>query len=206
MKDSKKWIIAISLIFMFCPKYLPPLFGLNQTGSITLGIAIGTLILLLSVSLSWPVFLCMFAFAFNGVYTLNEVLRMCMGNSLLWFMMLNGVLISSIEKTGLYRRAALWIACRLITRKSPWLFLFALLLSCLLCGSLMNTTAVYLLFLALSTEVLQQLRVEKGHPFAGIFMIAVMAVSNISHAITPFGHSVTIMVAGEGFEPSTSGL
>ena len=129
-----------------------------------------------------------------------------MGNSLLWFMMLNGVLISSIEKTGLYRRAALWIACRPITRKSPWLFLFALLLSCLLCGSLMNTTAVYLLFLALSTEVLQQLRVEKGHPFAGIFMIAVMAVSNISHAITPFGHSVTIMVAGEGFEPSTSGL
>lgn len=193
MKKSKAILLAIALVLMFGAKYAPPILGLDEIGMATLGVFAGTILLLIGVDLIWPSFLSLFAFAFNGVYTLNESIRLMFGNSVFWFMLINGVVIGVIERTGLLKRVALGIACRPFTKRNPWLFLAAFYLSCFVCGSLMNTTAVALLFFAIAAEVLNVLGIEKGSRFGSLFMFGTLVFSNISHALTPFGHSVTMV-------------
>lgn len=193
MNTKKKILIAVSFVLMFDFKYFPPVMGLNPTGMATLGITVGTIILLIGVNLVWPAFLCMLAFAVNGVYTLNQAISGTLGSSIFWFMLINAMVIGAIEKTGLLRRVALWLVCRPIAKKSPWMFLGIFVLAELICGSLMNTTAVCLLFLALAKEIMDAVHVEKGSRFGATMMVVGAAISNVSHAITPFGHSNTIL-------------
>lgn len=101
MNTKKKILLVISLVLMFGFKYFPPIMGLNPIGMATLGITVGTIILLIGVNLIWPAFLCMLAFAVNGVYTLNQAIAGTLGGSIFWFMLINAMVIGAIEKTGL---------------------------------------------------------------------------------------------------------
>ncbi len=56
--SMKKLILsAVGILFMFCGG-LPPMFGLSELGMQVAGIFIGTVLLWLFVSVSWPSVLC----------------------------------------------------------------------------------------------------------------------------------------------------
>lgn len=207
---TKKWVLTIiSLILLFGFKYFPPVMGLNPIGMATLGITIGTIILLLGVNMVWPTFLAILAFAVNGVYTLNQAISGTFGGSIFWFLLINGMVIGAIEKTGLLKRIALRLLCLPIAKKSPWAFITIYLGSILLLGSLMNTTAVVLLFLALGNEILDTIGVVKGGrgaAFGKVIIFSVCCLGNISHAMTPFGHSNAIMTINYFNELGTPNL
>lgn len=193
MKPYQKVCTILALILMFGGKYFPSVLGLNPVGMATVCIFIATVLLLITVSLSWPVLLMLFAFAFNGIYTFNGAMKDCFGNTIFWFVLFNSIAIGAIERTGLLKRIALNLISNPIAQKSPWLFLITFYTALLLCGSVMNTTAVTLLFFALMFEVLKALDIQKGNRTGINMLFVVMIMANISHAATPFGHTITMM-------------
>ena len=64
--NAKKWVVVVvSLFLMFGMGYIPPMFGLSVLGMQVAGIFLGTVLLWLFVSVSWPSVLCIVALMFT---------------------------------------------------------------------------------------------------------------------------------------------
>lgn len=193
MKRYKYVLIVIALFLMFFNSVLPPALGLSRSGMSIVCIFLGTLILLMGVSLTWPAFLMVLAFAFNDVYSISTALQMSLGHKTVWLVALCGILMGAISRTGLLRRMALFLIKRPTLQKDPWLLLGGFFLTLILLGSVMNVTAVCILFSSLAGEILQSLGVKKGDRFGELMFMGVLVFSGLSYCITPFAHSTPIL-------------
>lgn len=194
MKPYKWIVIIVSLFLMFFNELIPPIMGLNTLGMSILCIFAGTMALLLIVDLNWPLLLSILAYGKCGVYTVNEAISMSLGNSVFWFVALSGLLIVALERSGVIKRIALWFLTRPFNKGHPWRFVGSLFLSAMLIGSIMDPTALIILFAALTEEVLKLLGHKKGDRFGELLMIGILVFVGISYGITPIGHPVPVMM------------
>ena len=65
---------------MFFSKFLPPVFGLSSLGMQIGGIFIGTILLWMFVSVTWPSLLAIVALILTPLYTYTEGLSASMGD------------------------------------------------------------------------------------------------------------------------------
>lgn len=189
-----QWVITIVSIFLMYGNVLLPSFpGLSQTGMSILCIFAGTMMMLLFVSLTWPVVLSVMAYAFCGVYSLPTAVSMSFGHHIFWFVAFSGMIMNALNREGMLRRLAIWMISRPFTKKSPWLFLSTYFFVIMLIGSIMDVTAATILFSGLTAEILYSLGVEKGDRFGEIIMLGVHVLCGLSYGITPISHSVPIL-------------
>ncbi len=193
MKPKKLIIAILCILLMFFGKFLPPIMGLSQLGMAALTIFVGTLVMMLAVDTVWSGFVTLLASAATGLFTFTQAVQTALGNSIFWFLIIGTMVLGAMERTGLLKRLAFSLIRRPFVRKSPWMFISAFLLSAYLTATLMNLTATVLLFLALCANMMQELKIEKGSPFAAQLMASIMIVCVMANGMTALGHSVPLV-------------
>lgn len=194
MKPSQWIITAISAFLMFGSGLLPPLFGINPIGMSIIGIFIGTMLLLLFVNLAWPLFLCILAYAMAGVYKLDQAIVLSLGNPVFWLVLMSGLLISVLNECGVIKRVAIYFLSIESVRKNPWLFVGTLFLLTLAIGSIMDPTALIVVMVALTDEILVTLGIKKGERFGELIMLGILVFVGLSYGTTPVGHPVPVVM------------
>ena len=90
--NTKKWIFTVvGILLMFGCQFLPPMFGLSQLGMQVAGIFIGTIILWLFVSVTWPSILCIVALIMSPLYTYSSGLSASMGGWIVSFVLFSSM-------------------------------------------------------------------------------------------------------------------
>lgn len=189
-----QWLVtAIGVFLLFFNSVLPPIIGLNPVGMATLCIFAGMILMMVFVSLSWPVMLAVFAYYACGIYTMPQALSMSLGHQIVWLVAFSCMLLAAVEDTGLLRRIAIWMISFKITKKNPWIFVGLLFLSIYLVGCVMDVTAICLLYAGIVANILKVLNVEQGNRFGALLQIGVMVFVGMGMSATPIGHSMAVV-------------
>lgn len=76
-----QWVITVfSILLMLFSRFLPPVMGLSSVGMSVLGIFVGTILLWLTVSVSWPCVLCIIALTMTDVYGYSDAMKASFGS------------------------------------------------------------------------------------------------------------------------------
>ena len=192
--DTKKWIVTvISFLLMFCGQFLPPMFGLTQVGMQVAGIFIGTILLWMFVSVTWPSLLCIVALMFTPMYTYSTALNGSMGGWITSFVLFSSMVSWCLAQTGFLKRCAVWFVTRPWAQKNPWLFLGLLFLAPLVIGSFMSPIPAFIVCLPVAEQIFAELKYEKGDRFPQITVLGILFFASLSTAATPIAHTVTTM-------------
>ena len=194
MKDVKKWVFTIvGVLLVLCGGYLPPLFGLNALGMQVAGIFIGTILLWMFVSVTWPSLLCIVALMLSPLYTYSSALSGSMGGWITSFVLFSSMVTYALRQTGFLKRVAVWFVTRPFAKKNPWLFLGLLFLAPLFIGSFMSPIPAFVVCLPIAEQIFAELKYEKGDRFPQIVVLGILFFASLSTAATPIAHTVTTM-------------
>ncbi len=185
--------LIFSLVLMFGCGFFPQFGGLGRTGVGTLSIFLGTMLLLITVDTTWPVLLCICAFAVSGIYSLSDAVRGSLGHQLFWFIIICTTMMSVITKTGILKRIAVWLISRPITKKNPWYLLTAIYLSVFLLGSFITCTPLMVLYKGLFDQIFAVVGYEKGNRTAEKLFMGLLFSAAMSSGFTPFGHPMSLL-------------
>ena len=185
LKTWQYLILGLALVLLFGCGFFPLFGGLNRTGVGTLSIFIGTMLLLITIDTTWPVLLCIAAFAVSGIYTLPEAVRGSLGHQLFWFIIICTTMMSVITRTGVLRRIAVWLISRPITKKNPWYLVTAIYLSVFLLGSFITCTPLMVLYKGLFDQIFAIVGYEKGNRTAEKLFMGLMFSAAMSSGFTP---------------------
>ena len=190
-----QWVITVICAFlMFFNQMLPPVFGLNNVGMGVVCIFVATLVMLLTVSTTWPVLLMIAAFPTSGIYTIAQSLQMTWGHSVVCFMIFNMAMLEVMRQTGVLRRIAVNMVTMPFAKKSPMAFLCCLWGASLLLGSFIDVTANVILFTTLTAEILTSIGLTKEDRFSRLVMLGIMLCCGFSYGVTPIGKPTAIAV------------
>ncbi|MCD8329855.1 MAG: anion permease [Lachnospiraceae bacterium] len=190
----KKWIVVILSIFlMFGTPLLPPLFGLSSLGMQVAGIFVGTILLWLFVSTSWPSVLCIIAFMFTDLYTYSSALQASMGGWIVSFVLFSSMVTYVLGQTGFLKRGAVWFVTRPFTKKNPWIFVALLFLAPLVIGSFMSPVPTFIVFVPIAEQIFHELGYQKGDKFPQIIILGILFFASLSTITTPIAHTVPIL-------------
>ncbi|MBR4579292.1 MAG: SLC13 family permease [Oscillospiraceae bacterium] len=194
MKDTKKWVFTIiGVLLMLCGGFLPPIFGLSQLGMQIACIFVGTILLWMFVSVTWPSLLCIVALILTPLYTYSSALNGSMGGWITSFVLFSSMLTYVLRQTGFLRRVALWIVTRPFAKKNPWLLLGLLFFAPLFIGSFMSPIPAFIVCLPIAEQIFAELKYEKGDRFPQIVVLGILFFASLSTAATPIAHTVTTM-------------
>ena len=192
--NTKKWICTvIGILFLFGCQFLPPMFGLSQLGMQVAGIFIGTIVLWLFVSVTWPSVLCIVALIMSPLYSYSEGLSASMGGWIVSFVLFSSMVTYVLGQTGFLKRCAVWFVTRPFTKKNPWLFLGLLFLAPLVIGSFMSPIPAFIVFVPIAEQIFKELGYEKGERFPQMVILAILFFASLSTITTPIAHTVPIL-------------
>ena len=192
--NAKKWVVVVvSLFLMFGMGYIPPMFGLSVLGMQVAGIFLGTVLLWLFVSVSWPSVLCIVALMFTSLYSYSDALKASMGGWIVSFVLFSSMVTWVLGQTGLLKRVAVWFVSRPFTKKNPWIFIGLLFLAPLVIGSFMSPVPTFIVFVPIAEQIFEELGYKKGDKFPQVIMLGILFFSSLSTITTPIAHTVPIL-------------
>ena len=194
MKNKRQ--IAMTVIGLLCIfgfRFLPPVLGLSELGMQILGIFIGTIILWLFVSVTWPSVVCIFALMLTPLFTYESVLQGSMGSWVTSFVMFSSMVTYCLGQTGFLRRCAVWFITRPIAKKNQWLFLGLFFLAPLVIGSFMSPVPTFIVFVPIAEQIFKELGYQPEERFPQMIMLSLLCFSSLSTITTPIAHTVPIL-------------
>ncbi len=192
--NVKKWgATVISLFLMFGMGLIQPMFGLSQLGMQVAGIFLGTIILWLFVSVSWPSILCIVALMFTPLYSYSAALKESMGGWIVSFVLFSSMVTYVLGQTGFLKRVAVWFVTRPFTKKNPWIFVGLLFLAPLVIGSFMSPVPTFIVFVPIVEQIFAELDYKKGDRFPQVIILGILFFSSLSTITTPIAHTVPIL-------------
>ena len=196
MNNFKRIMCVISMLLMFCSKFIFNIPGFTPEAIQILGIFIGAIILWLFVAIDWTSVMVLLALSMVPGIGISKVMSSSLGNNTIAFLIFSRILTYSLSSTGVLRRIALTFINSKWASKGPWHFLFMYLLAVLLIGSFIAPTVLFLLFYSLVQEIYTELDVKKGNRYAKLLMVGTAIVTSISCAMTPIAHTFPLMALG----------
>ena len=196
MNNFKRIMCVISMLLMFCSKFIFNIPGFTPEAIQILGIFIGAIILWLFVAIDWTSVMVLLALSMVPGIGISKVMSSSLGNNTIAFLIFSMILTYSLSSTGVLRRIALTSINSKWASKGPWHFLFMYLLSVLLIGSFIAPTVLFLLFYSLVQEIYTELDIKKGNRYAKLLMVGTAIVTSISCAMTPIAHTFPLMALG----------
>lgn len=178
---------------MFFSKFLPPVFGLSSLGMQIGGIFIGTILLWMFVSVTWPSLLAIVALILTPLYTYTEGLSASMGGWITSFILFSSMVTWTLGQTGFLKRCALWFVTRPWAQKRPWLFLSLLFMAPLVIGSFMSPIPAFIVCLPVAEQIFNELHLKKGDRLPQIIVLGILFFASLSTAATPIAHTVTTL-------------
>jgi len=204
MKQTGKWIMtALCVFLMFFSRFLPSLFGLPTLGMQVLGIFIGTILMWMFVSVTWPSLLSILALMMTDLHTYSSALSGSMGGWITSFVLFSSMVTYTLRKTGFLKRMAIWFVTRPWAKRNPWLFLSLLFFAPLAIGSFMSPIPAFVVCLPIAEQVFAELKYEKGDRLPQIVVLGILFFASLSTAATPIAHTVTTLALSQ-YEKSTS--
>lgn len=193
-KQTTKLIMSIiGILIMFLFKFVPAPSGLTAVDMQVIGIFLGTIILWLFVSTTWPSVLAIASVVFTPMYTHAQVLSGSMGSWVTSFVLFSSILTFALSKCGILRRIATWFITRKIGKKNPWMLIFLFLLGPLVMGAFMSPIPTYVVFAAIAEEIFRQLDYKPGERTPQMLILGILSISSLSTAATPIAHTVPIL-------------
>ena len=189
-----KTVLSLAVIAVFW--FLPPVGEITVIGMRTIGVFIGTVLLLSLVDTLWPVFFAFILLNLTGVMTLNEILAGSIGNWIITFVMLSFVLTAALNDAGFTSRLTAWFMTRGFVSKSPWAFVYAYWGISAIVGMFMDQVPAAAFFLGFSAKILQQLGYGRKERFSHMLTIGSVFAVNIGGAATPISHSLALLGMG----------
>lgn len=193
MKNVKRVFSVIAVLCIFGFKYIPAPEGLTPLSMEIAGVFLGTIILWLTVSITWPSLLCIFALALSPLYTVNQALSASLGNWVPSFVLFSSALCYMLSKTGFLKRCAIWFITRPISKKNPWMFLGLLFLAPLAIGSIMSPITTFIIFIPIIEQIFIELGYQKGDRVPKIITLGILCFSSVSTMTTPIAHTFPIL-------------
>lgn len=197
-KMDKKQLIKIIFCFLFILAFwfIPPIGEITTIGIRTIGVFIGTILLLSIVDTLWPVFLSFILLNLSGVMNLNQILAGSVGNWIITFVVLSFILTFALNKSGFTTRLTVWYMSRKFVSKSPWTFVFAYWGISMIVGMFMDQVPATAFFLAFSGKILKELGYGPKDKFSNMLTMGSVFSVNIGGAATPISHSLAILGMG----------
>lgn len=193
MSGKKIAVTVLSFFLMFFCQYVPPVLGLSALGMQVAGIFIGTVLLWLFVSTTWPSVLCIIAFVMTDLYSYSSALSASMGGWIVSFVLFSSMVSYSLGQTGFLRRCAVWFITRPFTKKNPWLFLGLLFLGPLVIGSFMSPIPAFIVFVPIAEQIFEELGYKKGDRLPQMVILGILFFASLSTITTPIAHTVPIL-------------
>ncbi len=194
MKLNRNYLFSIiGIILMFFSQYFPPVLGLSNLGMQVAGIFIGTILLWMFVSVTWPSLLCIVALILSPLYTYTDGLSASMGGWITSFILFSSMVTWTLGQTGFLKRCAIWFVTRPWAQKRPWLFLSLLFLAPLVIGSFMSPIPAFIVCLPVAEQIFQELDFKKGDRLPQIIVLGILFFASLSTAATPIAHTVTTL-------------
>ena len=195
---DKKQLIKIIFCFLFIAAFwfIPPIGEITVIGVRTIGVFIGTILLLSIVDTLWPVFLSFILLNLSGVMNLNQILAGSVGNWIITFVVLSFVLTFALNKSGFTTRLTVWYMSRKFVSKSPWTFVFAYWGISMIVGMFMDQVPATAFFLSFSGKILKELGYGPNDKFSNMLTMGSVFSVNIGGAATPISHSLAILGMG----------
>lgn len=200
--DLIKTLLCFGIIVLFW--LLPPLAPITKVGMRTIGVFIGTVLLLTLVDTTWPAFLSFALLSITGSLTMNEVLAGSIGNWIITFVIASFVLTDALNSSGFTRRLTVGFMTRPFVSKSPWLFTISYLFIAWVVGLFMDSVAAVLFFLPFTSIILQGLGYTRDDTYSHMLTIGVVFAINIAGIGTPISHS--LMLLGMGILSESTGM
>lgn len=192
--NVKKWVaVIVSIFLMFGTGLIPPMFGLSPLGMQVAGIFLGTVLLWLFVSVSWPSVLCIVALMFTPLYSYSEALKVSMGGWIVSFVLFSSMVTYVLGQTGFLKRVAVWFVTRPFTKKNPWIFVGLLFLAPLIIGSFMSPVPTFIVFVPIAEQIFKELGCRKGDKFPQVIILGILFFASLSTITTPIAHTVPIL-------------
>lgn len=202
-KNQKHYItIIISLLFIFCFRFVPALPGLSASAMQVLGVFIGVLILWLRVSISWPSVLLIAALGFVPELKFSQILSVSYGGSTFVFLMFTFALTYALSQTSYIKRIAIGFITSNFAQKGAWQFITLYCASILFIGMFVSPTVLFFVYLPIVEEIYVILGLKKGDKFAATLMMATVIMCGISSGMTPISHVFPIL-ALNAYEAAT---
>lgn len=192
---KKKLFTILALIIMISSHFV--IFSsFNRPSMAVLGTFIGTLILWVTVDITWPSLIAILSLAFIPEVGMNTALSSSFGNSTFAFLLFTFICTYAISQTSFIRKTALFFITSKFAQKSIWHMSTLFLLSVLLMGLFISPTVLFFIFLPILNEIYDILGLKKGDKFASMLIMGMAIFSNLSAGMTPIAHVFPVLAMG----------
>lgn len=172
---------------------LPVPSGLTRSGMYLLGVFVATILLWMTVGVTWPSVFCILAMGFLPETSMNAVITSSIGNPTITFLIFTFCCSWALERTQFVRRCAIGFLSVPVASRKPWMFMLLYFASILVLGSFMSTTVIVIIYLTINEEIFSILGLQKGDKVASMMTMGLIIVSGISGAATPIAHVFPLM-------------
>ncbi|MGL5677352.1 MAG: SLC13 family permease [Cellulosilyticaceae bacterium] len=177
---------VIAYVLLFALWSMPPIGPITPMGMKVVAILACVLYLWTTVDTIWPSFLGIVLLGFSGYAPMNQVIAKAFGNPTAILLMYVIILTGAISEAGICEYISRWFVTRKVINGRPWVFSLMLLAGVYLLATLTMATATILMFWPILYSVFKLLGIDKKDKYATIMLIAVVMVSTLSFASTPF--------------------
>ena len=171
-KDTAYYIkSAIGIFLMFGFGYLPPIAPQSHLGMQILGIFVGLIFLLCTVSIVWPSMLAVIALGMTEYCTVAEAVSSGFGSELVWMMLMMLILSEGMATSGMGEIIARWIITRKFLNKRPFLFTFVFMWGMGICSLLVGSIVVVLMSWSIFYSIAEIVGYKKGERYSTMMII-----------------------------------
>jgi anion transporter len=200
-KTLVKTLICFAVILFFW--VAPPIAPITQAGMRTIGVFIGTILLLSIVDTVWPAIFSFALLSQTGVLNLNAVLAGSLGSWIIMFVIMSFVLTHALNEVGFTSRLTAYYMSRKFVSKSPWTFTFAFMALGGIVAMFMDQVPAAAFFLGFANRIIKELGYDKKDRYPQMLTMGVVFAVNIFGASTPISHSLALL--GMGIYESATG-
>lgn len=187
--------IVIGLVLCFFGRYIPAFSGLSPSGTQTLFIMIGGLIMWLLVGVDWTSMAVIFALALVPEVGMGKAAAGSLGNGLVFYLMLCFMLAESLRLTGVAHRMAVWFLTCDFSRKGAWYTIAMIFAAIFILSSGLSSSATIMIFLPILYEIIESLGYEKGDDMKlpAVLIASLPIVCQVAQSTTPISHAMTLI-------------
>ena len=192
---KKKIFTIISILLLICSHFIS-LGNLGQSNTAVIGTFVATLLLWITVDITWPSLLCLISLAFIPEVGIKTALSSSFGNETFAFLLFTFMCTYAISQTSFIKRTALFFITSSFAKKGPWQMSILFFLAVLLMGLFISPTVLFFIFYPILQEIYDILGLKKGDSFAAMLIMGLILCSNLSAGMTPIAHVFPVLAMG----------
>lgn len=187
--------IVIGLFLCFFGRYIPVFDGLSPSGTQTLFIMIGGLLMWLLVGVDWTSMAVIFSMALIPEVGMGKAAAGSLGNGLVFYLMLCFMLAESLKVTGVAHRLAVWFLTCDFSRKGAWHTIAMIFTAIFVLSSGLSSSATIMIFLPILYEIIESLGYTKGDDkkLPAVLIASLPIVCQVAQSTTPISHAMTLI-------------